>query len=76
MRAPFSYDHARSGPGTVAPLDRHRGRTAPPAGGPGLVPAKNVRLGLVPAMSFQLAWWSAPVCAAAAHPGLGAGTRH
>jgi hypothetical protein len=75
MRAPFSYDRARSGPPTVA-LAGHRDGTTTPAGGPSLTPAKNVRLGLVPTMNFQLAWPSAPVCAAAAHPGLGAGTRH
>jgi len=86
MRAPFSSDRARSGPATVALLAGRRDGTTAPAGGPSLVPATNVRLGLAPAKNlqlglaptknFQLAWRTAPVSAAAAHPGLGAGTRH
>jgi hypothetical protein len=76
MRAPFSYDRARSGLTTVALLAGHRDGTAIPAGGPRLVPAKNVRPGQVPVMNFQLAWRSAPARAAAAHPSPGAGTRH
>jgi hypothetical protein len=76
MRAPLSYDRARSGPAAAALLAGRRDGTATPAGGPSLAPAKNVRLGPVPTTNFQLAWRSAPVCAAAAHPGLGAGTRH
>ena len=76
MRAPFSYDRARSRPATVALLAGRRDGTTTPAGGPSLVPVKNVRLGLTPTMNFQLAWRTAPVCPAAAHPGLGARTRH
>jgi hypothetical protein len=76
MRAPSSSDRARSRPATVALLAGRRDGTTAPAGGPSLAPTKNVRLGLTPTMNFQLAWRTAPVCSAVAHPGLGAGTRH